>query len=308
MDLSFRGYTACNVPLLECVPNISEGRRGSVIARFAESASSASAHVADVSSDRDHNRTVLTLVGEHEALMEALIGLVETALAQIDLNRQTGAHPRTGVVDVVPFVPLAGAPMATAVAAAEDLGHRLGAELGLPVYLYGKAARRPALGRPVGLRRLGLEALSTAVDSGDWAPDFGPAKIDPRQGVVLVGARAFLVAFNVVLETAELEIAHRIARRVRASSGGLAGVQALGVLLPSRGLAQVSLNLVDLETTSIVEAFAAVKHEAEALGTQVRESEIVGLVPRSAAEGLVARQLQLREFSCAKILESHLPP
>jgi len=279
---------------LECVPNVSEGRRPRVVARLAAAASSApGVRLLDLSSDLDHNRSVLTLAGDADGLQAALLALYKTALAEIDLARHQGVHPRVGAVDVVPFVPLGDTPMAAAVAAAERLASEVARRFGLPVYLYERAARRPGRTALADIRRGGFEGFAAKITDPAWAPDFGPARVHPAAGVTVIGARFFLVAFNAVLETPDAGIARAIARKVRESGGGLPAVRAMGVYLASRGLAQVSMNLVDFRRTPILTAFQRVRQEAEALGTRVIESEVIGLVPEAAAEGLTPEALLL---------------
>ena len=283
---------------LECVPNVSEGRRPQVVARLAAAAASpAGVRLLDVSSDPDHNRSVLTLAGEPDGLHQGLLALYEAALADIDLTRHQGVHPRIGAVDVVPFVPLGSTPMAAAVAAAGRLAPEVARRFGLPVYLYERAARRPertALSNIRGNnRRGGFEGLAEKLADPAWAPDFGPSRVHPTAGATVIGARFFLIAFNAVLATADVAAARAIARRVRESGGGLPAVRAMGVHLASRGLAQVSMNLVDYRWTPVARALERVEEEAAALGTRVVETEIVGLVPEAAVRGVAWEALKL---------------
>jgi glutamate formiminotransferase len=287
---------------LEAVPNVSEGRRPEVVARLAAAASSApGARLLDVSSDPDHNRSVLTLAGEAEGLHQGLLALYAAALAEIDLTCHQGVHPRVGAVDVAPFVPLGDTPMAAAVGAAERLAEEVARRFRLPVYLYERAARRPertALSDIRGstrgnTRRGGFEGLAAKLADPDWAPDFGPARPHPTAGATVIGARFFLIAFNAVLATPEVSIARAIARRVRESGGGLPAVRAMGVHLASRGLAQVSMNLVDYRRTPMLTALRRVEGEAAASGTRVIETEVVGLVPEEAVHGATREELKL---------------
>ena len=294
---------------LECVPNVSEGRRPEVVARLAAAASSPpGVRLLDVSSDPDHNRSVLTLAGEPEGLHLGLLALYEAALAEIDLTRHQGVHPRIGAVDVAPFVPLGDTPMAAAVAAAGRLAPEVARRFGLPVYLYERAARRPertALSNIRGNnRRGGFEGLAGKLADPAWAPDFGPSRVHPTAGATVIGARFFLIAFNAVLATADVAAARAIARRVRESGGGLPAVRAMGVHLASRGLAQVSMNLVDYRRTPIQRALERVEEEAAALGTRVVETEIVGLVPEAAVRGVAWEALKLP--GPAAVLEDRL--
>jgi glutamate formiminotransferase len=249
---------------------------------------------------------VLTLAGEPEGLHRGLLALYEAALAEIDLTRHQGVHPRVGAVDVVPFVPLGNTPMAAAVAAAGRLAPEVARRFGLPVYLYEQAARRPERTALSEIRRGGFEGLAGKLADPAWAPDFGPSRVHPTAGATVIGARFFLIAFNAVLATADVAAARAIARRVRESGGGLPAVRAMGVLLASRGLAQVSMNLVDYRRTPVARALERVEEEAAALGTRVVETEIVGLVPAAAVRGVPWEALRLP--GPAAILEDRLTP
>lgn len=290
--------------LLECVPNVSEGHDTATIAALAAAVETPGVHLLDLHSDRDHNRSVLTLAGEPAALHAGLLRLYEAALATIDLRRQRGVHPRLGAVDVVPFVPLAGATMDDAVAAAESLAAEVAARFALPVFLYEEAARRAERRALPNVRRGGFEGLPAKLADPEWRPDFGPAAAHPSAGATIIGARFFLIAFNVVLESNDLALAHSIARRTRESTGGLPRVRAIGVPLPSRGRVQVSLNLLDYRVTSMAQAFAHVARLAREGGAEVAASELVGLVPEAALlEDLAALGLALTP---ARVLERQL--
>lgn len=279
---------------LECVPNVSEGRRPEVVARLAAAASSApGVRLLDLSSDPDHNRSVLTLAGDAEGLHTALLYLYEAALANIDLTGHQGVHPRVGAVDVAPFVPLEDTPMAAAIAAAGRLGEEVARCFGLPVYLYEWAARRPERTALADIRRGGFEGLAARIADPAWAPDFGRPRVHPTAGVTVIGARFFLIAFNAVLETADVAVARAIARRVRESGGGLPAVRAMGVYLASRGRAQVSMNLVDYRRTPVLRVLERVREEAAAMGTRVLESEVIGLIPEEAVRGVTPEDLLL---------------
>jgi len=292
---------------LECVPNLSEGRRPEVIARLAAAAASGpGVRLLDVSSDPDHNRTVLTLAGPAEGLHRSLLALYEEALAAIDLTRHEGVHPRVGAVDVAPFVPLGATPMEEAVAAAERLGREAAERFALPVYLYEQAARTPERRRLAVLRRGQFEGFAAKLADPAWAPDFGPARLHPTAGVTVIGARFFLIAFNALLDTADPEIARAVARRVRESSGGLPAVRALGFFLARRGAAQVSMNLVDFRQTSLLAVLDRVRREAAALGARVVETELIGLAPEEAVLGVARDALQLPALPAGRVLESHL--
>ncbi len=292
---------------LECVPNVSEGRRPEVIARLAGAAASGpGVRLLDVSSDPDHNRTVLTLAGTPDGLHQSLLALYETALAEVDLTRHQGVHPRVGAVDVTPFVPLGDTPMEVAVAAAERLARDVAERFSLPVYLYEHAARRPERRLLAAIRRGGFEGFPGKIADPAWAPDFGPARVHPTAGVTVIGARFFLIAFNAVLDTADVEVARAVARRVRTSGGGLPAVRAMGVFLASRGLAQVSMNLVDYRQTPVLAALDRVRRETAALGARVLETEVIGLLPEEAVLGIVREALLLPELHPGQVLERAL--
>lgn len=265
--------------LLESVPNVSEGRDLAAVAAIAAAFGTAS-HVLDVHSDADHHRSVVTLVAPEDKLAGALLAGIAQAVELIDLRRHEGVHPRVGAADVVPVVPLTVDDMPRARAVAEEAGRRVGEQLGVPVFLYGASARGL---RPAFFRRGGPEELQRRVDAGELRPDFGPSRLHPTAGAVLVGARPVLVAFNVELASGDIEDARAIAACVRESSGGLRGVQALGLSLPRSGRVQVSLNLVDLSHVSLAQVVARIRAEAVRLGVDVGPGELVGLLPESAA-------------------------
>lgn len=295
------------VPLLETVPNVSEGRDRRLVQKLGQCLSaSPGVRLLDVSSDPDHNRSVLTAVGRGDDLEGAMLRLYEAALEAIDFTRHTGVHPRLGVVDVAPFVPLQAGGMDAAVAAARSLARRVGEDLELPVFLYGQADSSGTRRYPAALRRLGVAGLKEAVEAGRLVPDFGPARVDPRHGVTLIGARHFLVAFNVVLATSDPEVARQIARTTRERDGGLPGVQALGLYLESRGRAQVSINLVDPYRTSLFAVVDHIRRQAEKLETEIIESEIVGLVPEAVVLKAAAEALRLPALAPDRLLESRL--
>ncbi|MGD0174427.1 MAG: glutamate formimidoyltransferase [Anaerolineales bacterium] len=291
--------------LVECVPNFSDGRRAEVVDEILDSIRRiAGAFVLDWSSDPDHNRTVVTIAGNPNAMEEAAFSAVSCAASRIDLRIQRGVHARIGATDVVPFIPLVDFPMEDCVALARRLGRRIGDELGLPVYLYAQAATRPERKDLTVIRKGQFEELAATIGKDPArAPDFGPARIGPA-GATAVGARGPLVAFNVYLETADVEIARKVARRIRTSSGGLPELKALG--LPVAGQAQVSMNLTDYTRTSLKAAFEAVRTEAEILGVQVDRSELIGLMPRNAMRGIDPAELRLENFSEEKFLERRL--
>jgi glutamate formiminotransferase/formiminotetrahydrofolate cyclodeaminase len=289
----------------ECVPNFSEGRDDAKIARIAQAARDvAGVTVLDVERNADHHRCVITLYGDGDPLLDAVFRMMEVATATIDLTQHHGEHPRMGATDVVPFVPLGSSTMADAVTLAERLGERVARELAIPVYLYAQAARRPERSDLAKVREGQFEGIRDLIGSDpNRAPDLGPARIHPTAGAVAIGARAVLIAYNVYLTTPDVAVAKRIAKAVRARDGGLPEVKALGFDIRERGLAQVSMNLTDYRTTSVPRAFDAVRQQAEANGTGVEESEIVGLVPEDALLDAAESLLRLRSFDRAGILE-----
>jgi glutamate formiminotransferase len=292
--------------LVECIPNISEGRRPEIVSACVEAVRGAGATILDVTSDVDHNRSVLTFVGAPDMMEGAVEALFAAALPRIDLRMHRGVHPRIGAVDVVPFVPLHGATMEVCVDLARRIGARVGRLFHVPVFMYEEAARRPERRALERIRRGQFEGLGPKLQDPEWAPDFGPAVPHPSAGATVIGARRPLVAFNVNLATDQIEVAQAIAGAVRASSGGLPAVKALGVSLAARGIVQVTMNLTDLDETSIDRAFDAVSAEAERLGVAILESELVGLVPCAAIAAAGARYLRLPRFRPDQVLEERI--
>lgn len=293
-----------SAPLVECVPNFSEGRQGAVIARLAEAAGTVpGARLLDVSSDPDHNRTVLTIVGAGDAVFQAASRSAAVAVSEIDLRRHWGVHPRIGAIDVIPFVPLRGSSMTDCVALARRLGKELAARFDLPVFFYGAAALDPARAPLAVIRRGGFERLREEIGQPGYGPDMGPSSVHPTAGAVAVGAREILIAFNVDLASQDLGAARTIARTMRESSGGLPTVQAMGVPLPSRGLVQVSMNLLDYRKTPPRVAFERVAAEAARRGIDVVEGELVGCAPRDALPPDPASALRLRTLRPEQILD-----
>jgi glutamate formiminotransferase len=290
---------------IECIPNFSEGRRREVIDAIAATVAGVpSAAVLDIHVDADHNRSVITFAGPAEAVAEAAFRATRTAASLIDMNQHRGQHPRVGATDVLPFVPLAGATLAECVALARTVGRRIGEELGIPVYLYEAAATRPDRVALPNLRRGEYEGLREAIERDPQrAPDFGPARLGPA-GATIVGARMPLIAFNVYLNTGDVRVAKRVARAVRASSGGLQGVRALGLLVDGR--AQVSMNLIDYKNTPLHRAVELVAREAAAYGASVVESELVGLIPEDALFDAARFYLRLHSMRADQVLERRL--
>ena len=264
--------------LLESVPNVSEGRDPAVIEAVAR-AFAERGRVLDIHTDPEHHRSVLTLVADEGDLAEVLFAGIARAAELIDLRTHDGIHPRVGAADVVPIVPLGAGELARARGVALELGERVGGELELPVFLYGESGDGV---RPAFFRRGGPAELQRRIDAGELRPAFGPSRLDPRAGAVLIGARPLLIAFNLELRTGSLEDAHAIAAAIRASTGGMPGVQALGLLLPASGRVQVSINVIDVEQAPLVDVVVRVWEAAAERGVEVGPSELVGLLPESA--------------------------
>jgi glutamate formiminotransferase len=291
--------------IVECVPNFSEGRRKEVIDQIVEAVAAVPAvHVLDVEPDADHNRTVVTFVGEPEAVEEAAFRGIEKAAELIDMNVHRGEHPRMGAADVVPFVPIRGVTMEDCVAIARRLGERVGRELDIPVYLYERAATRPERRNLAEVRRGEYEGIKAEIATRpEREPDFGPRHLG-KAGATAIGARPPLIAFNVYLSTDDVEVAKAIARAVRHSSGGLRYVKALGLLV--KGRAQVSMNLTDYRQTPVHRVVEMIRREAERYGVSVVESELIGLIPNEALVEAARFYLQLGDFSSHQILENRL--
>jgi glutamate formiminotransferase len=287
---------------LESVPNFSEGRDVGTIEAL-RCALSTRADVLDVHADPDHNRSVFTLVGDDTDLVEALLAGVAAARERIDLARHEGAHPRIGVADVVPVVALEPGDRERSHVCALRVAQRIGEELELPVFLYGESA--PGRG-PAFFRRGGPAALQERIDAGELSPDFGPSRLDPRAGGVIVGARRPLIAFNVNLTTEDVEIARAIATVIRETGGGFPGVRALGLMLRRAGHAQVSMNVEDYEAAALHEIVARVDAEARARGVAVANAELVGLMPAGAAAAAAGAVLRIDGFSSSRVLELRL--
>jgi len=294
--------------IIEAVPNFSEGRRPEVCRALAEAAKASGATVLDLTWDSDHHRSVLTFAGAPDAVERAAFAVALVALAKIDLTRHQGRHPRMGAIDVLPFVPLRDATMADAVALARAVGARLGSELGLPVFLYEAAATKPERRNLADVRAPQFEGLRDLLGKDPArVPDFGPNRIHPTGGAVAVGARMPLIAFNLDLETQDVDVAREIARTIRERDGGLPGIKALGLSLEQRKCAQVSMNVCDYTKTGLLDVYAAVERLAERLGTSIRAGELIGLLPRAAFPPDGARRLKLTGFDDSRILENRLP-
>jgi glutamate formiminotransferase len=294
--------------MIECVPNVSEGRDAATIdAIGAAIRETPGVHLLNVHSDPDHNRSVYTFAShEGPPLREAVLRMYEVALPRIDLRVQRGAHPRVGAVDVVPFVPLEGAAMDQCVALATDTGRAIAERFGVPIYLYEEAATQEYRRELPVIRSGQFEQFAQKIADARWQPDFGPSEIHPSAGVSVVGARVPLIAFNMQLGTDRLDVAQAAARAVRGISGGLRFVRALPIELRSRGLVQVSMNLLDYRRTPIHRAFSVVKEEAERHGVAVVSSEIVGLVPAAALYQVAEWHLRVSGFRSDVVLEERI--
>ncbi len=298
--------------IVECVPNFSEGRRREVVDELVQVISSVpGATMLDYEMDPDHNRSVLTFAGEPEAVMEAAVRVVKRASELIDLNHHHGQHPRMGATDVVPFVPVEGVTLDDCAGMARTVGRRIGEELGIPVFLYESAASTPARRKLADVRRGEFEGLREAIGKDpSRTPDFGPGAIHPTAGATAVGARKFLVAFNANLNTGDVRVAKAVAKAIREQSGGLMNVRALGFSIEDGRRAQVSMNLVDTETTPIHRVLTLIRDEAARHGAMISGCEVVGLIPEYALLDAAEHALQLEDFRRDQVLELRLkrPP
>lgn len=292
--------------IVECVPNFSEGRNGKVIEKIADAFRVDGVKLLDYSADVDHNRSVFTVAGEPTELAEAVINAVGVAKDNIDLTKQSGEHPRIGAADVVPFVPIKNVSVEETVELSKFVGQQIATRHGVPVYLYEKSATAANRVNLADIRKGQFEGLSEKMKAEEWKPDFGNSEPHPTAGATVVGCRPFLVAFNVNLDTPDVEIATKIARRVRFINGGLRFVKALGVKLNSRNVAQVTMNLTDYTKTPVYAAFETVRMEARRYGVNVIGTEIIGLIPQQALLDCVEYYLQIENFSSDKVLENNL--
>ena len=290
--------------IIESVPNFSEGRRQEVVERIVDQAKhTKGVWVLDWSMDASHNRSVVTLVGEPKGVFEALFKMTKTASELIDLRNHKGEHPRMGAIDVVPLVPVLNTDMQECIDLSKQLGKRIADELEIPVYLYEKSATSPERESLSNIRKGEFEGFFEKIKDPRWAPDFGPAKVHPTAGVMAVGAREFLIAYNVNLNTTNLSIAKKIAKAVRHSSGGFRYVKAIGVELSDKGMVQVSMNMTNYNKSPLFRVFEVVKREAARYGVSVVSSEIVGMVPMQALLNVARYYLQLDDFTVERIVE-----
>ncbi|KKB58114.1 glutamate formimidoyltransferase [Parabacteroides goldsteinii] len=293
--------------IMECVPNFSEGRDLGKIEKIIEPfRARQGVKLLDYSNDEDHNRLVVTVVGEPEALKAALLEAVGQAVALIDLNRHSGQHPRMGAVDVIPFIPIKGCTMDEAIALSKEVGEQIATLYQVPVFLYEKSATAPHRENLAAVRKGEFEGMAEKIKLAEWQPDFGPSERHPTAGTVAVGARMPLVAYNVNLGTADLNIASDIARKIRFIGGGLRYCKAMGVELKERGIVQVSINMTDYTRTALYRAFELVKIEARRYGVAVVGSEIIGLVPMETLIDTASFYLGLENFSMNQVLEARI--
>jgi glutamate formiminotransferase len=292
--------------IIECIPNISEGRRTAVLDACSEAIRGSGARLLDVKPDPAHNRTVYTFAGTPDQVTAGVLALYAAVLPAIDLRQHRGEHPRMGAVDVVPFVPIEGATMADCVALARTVAAQVAERHAVPVFLYEEAATTPARRNLEDIRRGEFEGLAEKMQQHAWRPDFGPAAPHPSAGASVIGARMPLIAYNINLATDRLDVAKKIAAAIRHSSGGYRFVKAMGIPLAERGLVQVSMNLTNYEKTPIFRVFETVKREAARYGVAVLESEIVGLVPSAALAATAEHYLQHAAFTPGQVLEHKL--
>lgn len=294
--------------IIETVPNFSEGRRKGVIDAIVSSMQSVPGiRILDLETDPDHNRSVVTLVGDKSGIQQAAFNGARTASELIDLTKHRGQHPRIGALDVLPFIPISGATMQECVEIANRVGSRIGAELKIPVYLYESAAKRPERVNLEEVRRGEFEGLRDLILSDDSRiPDYGPRRLHPTAGAMAVGARMPLVAFNVNLRSNDVSIAKAIAKKIRTSSGGFPKVKALGLTLAAKGVVQVSMNLTDYTVTGIPTVFEAIRKEAEERGVEIMESEVIGLIPLDALCDVAKVSLKVPSFTSSQVLERRI--
>ena len=294
--------------VIECVPNFSEGRRLDVLDAISEAVTDIEGiRLLDREHDADHNRAVLTFIGAPEPIKKAVFAAVAKAAELIDMETHTGEHPRIGAADVVPFVPIKNTTLEECVGLAREVGKEIGEQLGIPVYLYEAAATRPERTNLAAVRKGQYEGLKSAIrDDPARKPDFGPSELHPRAGAVAVGARMPLVAYNVNLDSNDLDLAKRIARTIRERDGGFPNVKALGLEIKERGLVQVSMNLTNYQVTAIHKVFDTICAEAEKAGVTVLESEVIGLVPVQAMVDCAKHYLKAKDFQDSQLLEPRI--
>ena len=295
--------------IIECVPNFSEGRDQGVISALARAAEGAAgAALLDYSADADHNRSVFTLLGSAQGVAEAAFRMCAASCDMIDMTKHTGAHPRIGAADVVPFVPVRGCVMAECVEISQCVAERIYNELAIPCFLYGESGAGAQRRELASIRRGGFEGMPQKLLLDGWAPDYGERRIHPTAGATAVGARKPLVAFNVNLATSEVRIARRIAKKIRESNGGFKHCMAMGIFLGSQGIAQVSMNLTDCDVTPIHTVYEAICDEAARLGVKIAGSELIGLAPAKALEDAIMNKIKIDNLNYGlHALENYIP-
>ncbi|MCL2400524.1 MAG: glutamate formimidoyltransferase [Defluviitaleaceae bacterium] len=294
--------------IIECIPNFSEGRNEAVIEGLAAIAKSTpGVTLLDYSADTSHNRSVFTLIGDLDGIKSAVIALAKYAVEHIDLTKHEGEHPRMGAVDVIPFVPIKGVAMEECVALSKEVGEAIATQVGIPVFLYESSASAPGRTNLAAIRKGQFEGMAAKMEKSEWKPDYGDSAPHPTAGVVAVGARMPLVAFNVNLSTSDVNIANNIAKIIRGSSGGLKYCKAIGILLEDRNIAQVSMNMVNYEGTPLYRAVELIKAEAKRYGVHVTGTELIGLAPAKALIDCAEYYMQLEAFDYNRqVLENHL--
>ena len=292
--------------IIECVPNISEGRRKEVIEEVIKNLRSTGVKILDYSSDPDHNRSVITFVGDRETVKKGALQVARDAVRLIDLRKHHGTHPRMGAVDVIPFIPIKNVTMKDCIEISREVGKQIAEELGVPVYLYAESATTPERKKLPNIRKGEFEGFFEKIKEPEWAPDFGERKVHPTAGVTAVGAREFLIAYNINLATTDLKIAKKIARSIRESSGGLQYIQARGMELKEKGCVQVSMNILNYKKAPLYRVFEIVKMEAARYGVNILESELIGLMPMKAALDSLAFYMQFPKLSTDQIVETKI--
>jgi glutamate formiminotransferase len=292
--------------IIECVPNISEGRNKEVIDKVIENLKKTGVKLLDYSSDPDHNRTVITFAGDRTTVKQGAIQVAKDALRLIDLRHHKGTHPRMGAVDVIPFIPISGVAMKECVELSKEVGKEIAEELKIPVFLYAESATSDLRKSLPEIRKGEFEGFSEKIKDPQWIPDFGPTEVHPSAGVTAVGAREFLIAFNVNLDTTDISVAKKIARSIRESSGGLMYIQAKEMYLEDKGCTQVSINILNYKKAPIYRVFEIVKMEAQRYGVSILESELVGLMPMKAALESFAFYIQLPQLAEDQIIETKI--
>ncbi len=292
--------------IIECVPNISEGKRKEVVEKIIENLKRTDIKILNYSSDPDHNRSVITFIGNRETVINGAIQIARDAVNFIDLRKHRGTHPRMGAIDVIPFIPIKNVQMKDCIEISRIVGKRIAEELKVPVYMYAESATKPERKKLPNIRKGEFEGFFEKIKDPDWQPDFGAPIVHPTAGVTAVGAREFLIAYNINLNTTNIDIAKRIARSIRESSGGLRYVQAKGMELKDKGCVQVSMNILNYKKAPLYRIFEIVKTEAKRYGVNVKESELIGLMPMDAALKSLAFYLQLPKLSANQIVESKI--